>query len=183
MRDFSDLEYDTIKRLKPKCNKSVGETASLTRSRYTKSCVGVLPGSWVKPVPERSIRAEMEITPNDKPDTLDFRFSGIVPCFDGAGMAYCEYRDIVVRTVEWSVDTHPEPNCLDENRKPVEGPPVSPRSELWTVVGRFFTMADEIISGYVYLFDAMKYGYRFSNKVYGDSEFELSRFSPEDFMK
>ena len=81
------------------------------------------------------------------------------------------------------MDTHPKPNCLDENRKPVEGPPVKPEDELWTVVGRFFTMADEIIRGYAYLFDAMKYGYRFSNKVYGDCEIELAQFRPEDFME
>lgn len=181
MRKFSDIEMDTIKRNKPKCNKAEGETYSLTRSRYTKSCVGTLPGDWRKTC--RNIRFELEISPNERPYTLDFRISGAVPCFDGAGKAYCEYRDILVRTVDWSVDTHPEPNCLDENRKPVEGPPVKPEDELWTVVGRFFGMAAGIISGYTYLFDAMKYGYRFTNKVYGDSCFELSQFSPEDFMK
>lgn len=183
MRDFSDIEYDTIRRHKPRCSKADGETASLTRSRYTKACVGVLPDCFVKTGPDRNLRFEMEIVPNDRPETLDFRLSGIVPCFDGAGRAYCEYRDIVVRTVEWSVDTHPKPNCRDENREPVEGPPVSPRDELWTVVGRFFSMSDDIIRGYAYLFSAMKYGYRFSNPVYCDSEIELAQFRPEDFME
>ena len=169
MRKFNDIEYNTIKELKWRCAFN-GEKFSLSRSRYTKELVGHLPGTWMKD--DDSIRFEMEISPNERPETLDFRVSGIVPSFVD-GKPVCEYRDILAKTIEWS-----------RERFCVKDTPVTPEAELGMVIKRFFVLVENIVSGYTYLLLAMKQGYRFTGGMCTDSlAAAYCEARPEDFMK
>ena len=150
MRRFSELEYEKIKLVKWRCVPSAGESYTLTKTRYRKTSGGQFPGTQF--ASRNSINFAIEITPGERPYTLNFRISGQVPEYVNSEPTV-SYKDILIKTIDYSVNRHP----ILGGRQPVDV-----EIELETVVSRFFLMAHDIICGYSYLYLAMVQGYRFS---------------------
>lgn len=179
MREFTKQERKAISLYKIRCNKTDGETFKLTGTRYVKSCVGYLPGHWWDKT-DKSLSYEIEITPGDEPCTLNFRISGMVASFDEDSNPVISQQDILVKTVNYSVDRNPEAYDHGEDI-PDEDAQIN--EELKTVIASFFNLAYNIISGYAYLIYGMKNGYRFTGIKTLLGSHHCDEISPETFMK
>jgi len=179
MREFTTTEYNNIQRNKPKCNKKVGETCTFNSKRYTKTCVAQLPGTWMKT--DDSLKFDIEITPEDQPNTLHFRISGCVPGLVDGKPSVC-WQDIIDTAVDYSVDRHHEyiypPD--GEERVLMEAPA---ESECELVVDRFFQLAENLCRGYGFLLLALKQGYRFTGVKEWGRAAAYCELKPEDFLK
>ena len=181
MREFTDEEYYGINYYKPNCLKKEGESATFNRRRYTKTCVGKLPGDWRKT--DNTIKFEIEITPADEAHQLNFRISGQVPAFvDGKPTVFLQ--DIINSTIDYSVDRHHAyflPNSEAKERVLMEAPI---EEELKTLLNRFFDFVEKVCAGYAYLLCAMKVGYRFTGvKEWTTDTSDFWNLTPEYFMK
>lgn len=180
MREFTNEEYYVINYYKRKCNKKEGESATFNRRRYTKICVGKLPGDFWKT--DNTIKFEVEITPADQPHQLNFRISGHAPAFVD-GKPTVTLQDIINTTIDYSVDRHRAhflPHSGAKERVLMEAPI---EEELKTVMNRFFEFVDKVCAGYAYLLYAMKIGYRFTGVTEWTDTTAFFHHTPEDFMK
>lgn len=182
MREFTTTEYNNIQRNKPKCNKKEGESCTFTRNRYTKTCIAQLPGTWMKT--DDSLKFEIEITPEDQPNTLHFRISGCVPGFVDGKPSVC-FQDIIDTTVDYSVDRYhayfyPPDDPQATERVLMEAPI---ESECEMVIDRFFHLAHNVCCGYGYLLLALKQGYRFTGVTEWHGTTAYNNLKPEDFLK
>lgn len=182
MREFTDEEYYEINYWKPKCLKKAGESSTCNRRRYTKICVGKLPGDFWKT--DSTIKFEVEITPADQPHQLNFRISGHAPAFVD-GKPTVSLQDIINTTIDYSVDRHhayflppddPQATELVLMEAPIE-------EELKTLMNRFFEFVEKVCAGYAYLLYAMKVGYRFTGVTEWNDSTAFWNHTPEDFMK
>lgn len=182
MREFTRDEYDNIKDLKPRCHKSAGETCIFTATRYTKTCNAQLPGTWMKI--DETLKLEVEITPEDQPNTLRFRISGFVPGFVDGKPSVC-LQDIIDTTVDYSVDRHRAyfypPDDPEATERVLMEAPVE--EELSTVINRFFQLVENLCCGYGYLLLALKQGYRFTGVEEWSAGTAYYSVKPEDFLK
>ena len=182
MREFTNEEYYAINYYKRKCNKKEGESCTFTKTRYTKTCIAQLPGTWM--LTDGSLKFEIEITPEDQPNTLHFRISGCVPGFVD-GKATASLQDIIDTNVDYSVDRHhayfyPPDDPQAAERVLMEAPIAE---ECKTVIGSFFMLVDNVCRGYGYLMLALKQGYRFTGVKEWDSATAYYSVKPEEFMK
>lgn len=182
MREFTKTEYDNIRIYKRNCNKKEGESCTFTKTRYTKTCIAQLPGTWM--LTDGSLKFEIEITPEDQPNTLHFRISGCVPGFVD-GKATASLQDIIDTTVDYSVDRHHAyffpPDDHHATERVLTEAPIA--EECKTVISRFFMLVDNVCRGYGYLMLALKQGYRFTGVKEWDSATAYYRVKPEEFMK
>ena len=179
MREFTKQERKAISQYKIRCIKADGETFKLTNTRYVKSCVGYLPGHWWDKT-DKSLSYEIEITPGDEPCTLNFRISGMVASFDEDSNPVISQQDILVKTVNYSVDRNPDAYTHDDDTPDEE---TQIHDELKTVVINFFNLAYNLISGYAYLIYGIKRGYRFTGVKAPLGSTHCHEISPEIFMK
>ena len=179
MREFTKQERKAISLLKPKCNKKEGETFKLTGTRYVKSCVGNLPGHWWDKT-DKSLSYEIEITPGDEPCTLNFRISGMVTSFDEASNPVISQQDILLKTVNYSVDRDTE---AYDRKEDIPDEETQINDELKAIVSNFFFLAYNLISGYSYLIYGIKLGYRFTGMPNTPVQRHCYDISPEIFMK
>ena len=182
MREFSKDEYDNIRYYKPRCQKSAGETCTFTATRYTKTCNAQLPGTWMKT--DKSLKLEIEITPEDQPNTLHFRISGFVPGFVDGKPSVC-IRDIIDTTMDYSVDRHRAyfypPDDPEATERVLMEAPVA--EECQTLIERFFLLAENVCRGYGFLMLALKQGYRFTGVKEWSAGTAYYAVKPEDFLK
>ena len=182
MREFTKTEYNNIKRRTPKCNRKEGESCTFTSTRYTKTCIAQLPGTWMKT--DSSLKFEIEITPEDQPNTLHFRISGYVPGFVDGKPSVC-LQDIIDTTVEYSVDRHQgyfyPPDDPSATERVLMDAPIAEECEL--VVDKFFHLVENVCRGYGFLLLALKLGYRFTGvSEWWDTD-AYNQLKPEDFLK
>jgi hypothetical protein len=182
MREFTTTEYNIIQHNKPKCNKKVGETCTFNSKRYTKTCVAQLPGTWMKT--DDSLKFEIEITPDDQPNTLHFRISGCVPGLVDGKPSVC-WQDIIDTTVDYSVDRHQAyfypPDDPQATERVLMEVPVD--NECATLIARFFLLAENVCRGYGFLMLALKQGYRFTGVKEWSAGSAYYHVKPEDFLK
>lgn len=182
MREFTTTEYNNIQRRKPKCNKKEGETCTFTTTRYTKTCIAQLPGTWVKT--DESIKFDIEITPEDQPNTLHFRISGCVPGFVDGKPSVC-FQDIIDTTVDYSVDRHHAyfypPDDPQATERVLMEAPID--DECYTLISRFFLLVENLCRGYGFLMLALKQGYRFTGVKEWNAGTAYYHVKPEDFLK
>ena len=182
MREFSTTEYNNIQSRKPRCNKKEGETCTFTTTRYTKTYIAQLPGTWMKT--DESIKFEIEITPEDQPNTLHFRISGCVPGFVDGKPSVC-FRDIIDTTVDYSVDRHHAyfypPDDPQATERVLMEAPID--DECSTLINRFFLLAENVCRGYGFLMLALKQGYRFTGVKEWNAVAAYYHVKPEDFLK
>lgn len=182
MREFTDTEFNLIQSWKNRCIKAEGERFQLTRTRYLKQCCGKLPGTYMKTA--KTLKLEVEITPADSPCTLNFRISGCVPSFVDGKPSVC-YTDIVRETIDYSKDRHKVYYYPNGDRHLTAGKvDASIDEELKAVIIHFFSIEEDIASGYAFLFAAMVRGYRLTGiDTSYTSLCSVDNFSPEDFLK
>ena len=167
MREFTEEEFATIKTRKWRCtHKAEGEQFTLTKTRYTRECIGYLPGTWLKS--DNTLKFTAEISPAGE-NELRFRITGMVPSFHGDGAPSVRFEDIYDRTFNYAEQK------LDKY-------PYWAGNEIGLLVCRFHLFLTNIVNGYSFLIWAMKSGYRFGNQ----SEISLEEcllISPDVFMK
>lgn len=182
MREFTTTEYDNIRIYKPKCYKKEGEACTFTSNRYTKTCIAQLPGTWMKT--DDSLKFEIEITPEDQPNTLHFRISGYVPAFVD-GKATASLQDIIDTTVDYSVDRHQAyfypPDDQQATERVLMEAPID--NECETLIARFFLLAENVCRGYGFLMLALKQGYRFTGVKEWHAGTAYYHVKPEEFLK
>lgn len=181
MREFTDEEYNAIQCCKTRCYRSEGESFTLNRTRYTKKCIGYLDGFyWDKQ--DKSLSYELEITPADKPNMLTFRISGMVASFDGDGNPVVEYRDIMTKAIDYSINRHEKNARFWVEQNATESELID--AELHLVLRHFFKVSFDIINGYTRLIYAMKTGYRFTGIERSEDEIgHCHDIDPKIFMK
>lgn len=180
MREFTDEEYNAIQCTKDRCYRSEGESFTLTRTRYTKKCIGYLYGIWEQL--DKSLSYELEITPADQPHMLTFRISGMVASFDGEGNPVVDYRDIMTKTIDYSIDRNENNVSYWREQNATEAELID--AELHLVLRTFFTTAWHIINGYSRIIYAMKIGYRLTGMEKTANEIERCHdIDPKIFMK
>lgn len=160
MREFTDEEYNAIGYAKRRC--VTGESFSLTNTRYTKKCIGKMPGTWMKT--DDSIKFDISIEPAGEHE-LHFRLSGFVPDFTGEKPGV-RLMDIYDRTMKYR---NGDCDGNNFNTRYCKG-----------LISHFFALCSDLISGYSYIILGMKCGGRFTGGK--ESYFEYEEARPEDFL-
>lgn len=167
MREFTKEEFATIKMKKYRCiHKAEGEQFTLTSTRYTRECIGYLPGTWLKI--DRTLKFIAEISPAGE-NELRFRITGMVPSLHGDGAPSIRFEDIYDRTFNYA-------------EQKLDRYPYWAGNEIGLIVSRFHMFLNNIVRGYSLLIWAMKSGYRFGNLTETSLE-ECLRIPPDVFMK